>query len=233
MSKKTGLSFLLCLFSLTVLAQLKSPQEFLGYKIGTRYTPHWRIVSYFQYVAQKVPGRVKLQQYGETNEHRPLYLTFIASEENLSNLENIRQNNLRLANLARDKAMPQENAPAIVWLSYNVHGNETSSSEASMLTLYDLVSGKDARTSEWLKNTVVIIDPCINPDGRDRYVNWFNSIVGDQYNPRLDAREHQNPGPAAVPITTILILTATGSGKHRWKAVSASASICSGCRRCM
>ncbi|MBP7555208.1 MAG: zinc carboxypeptidase [Chitinophagaceae bacterium] len=195
MSKKTGLSFLLCLFSLTVLAQLKSPQEFLGYKIGTRYTPHWRIVSYFQYVAQAVPGRVKLQQYGETNEHRPLYLTFVASEENLSNLEGIRQNNLRLANLSRDKAMPQENAPAIVWLSYNVHGNETSSSEAAMLTLYDLVSGKDARTSEWLKNTVVIIDPCINPDGRDRYVNWFNSIVGDQYNPRLDAREHREPWP--------------------------------------
>ncbi|HEY6505009.1 MAG TPA: M14 metallopeptidase family protein [Chitinophagaceae bacterium] len=176
-------------------AQLKSPEEFLGYKIGTRYTPHWKIVSYFQYVNQSSPSLVKLQQYGETNEHRPLYLAFISSQENISNLENIRMNNLRLANLAKDKMMPSENAPAIVWLSYNVHGNETSSSEAAMLTLFALTDPKNTQTKEWLKNTVVIIDPCINPDGRDRYVNWFNSVVGFSYDPRPDAREHREPWP--------------------------------------
>ena len=90
----------LLLIACTVLAQLKSPEEFLGYKIGTRYTPHWKVVNYFQYIAQALPKSVRLQQYGETNEHRPLYLTFISSEENISNLENIRINNLRLANLA-------------------------------------------------------------------------------------------------------------------------------------
>ena len=67
-----------------------------------------------------------------------LYLAFISSPENISNLENIRLNNMRLANLAKDKMAPSENAPAIVWLSYNVHGNETSSSEAAMLTLFAL-----------------------------------------------------------------------------------------------
>ncbi len=183
---------------LTVLysfAQLKSPEAFLGYKIGTRYTPHWRVVSYFQYVAQTLPGTVKLEQYGETNEHRPLYTAFISSAENMSNLENIRLNNLRLANLAKDKAMPSENAPAIVWLSYNVHGNETSSSEAALLTIFALADPSNTQTKEWLKNTVVIMDPCVNPDGRDRYVNWFNSMVGVQYNPRLDSREHREPWP--------------------------------------
>jgi hypothetical protein len=176
-------------------AQLKSPEEFLGYKIGTRYTPHWKLVSYFQYAAQVSPAIMKLQQYGETNEHRPLYLAFISSPENINNLENIRMNNLRLANLAKDKMMPLENAPVIIWLSYNVHGNETSSSEASMLTLFALADPKNTQTKEWLKNTVVIIDPCINPDGRDRYVNWFNSLVGDTYNPKLEAREHREPWP--------------------------------------
>ena len=176
-------------------AQLKSPEEFLGYKIGTRFTPHWKLVSYFQYAAETAPGMIKLQKYGETNEHRPLYLAFISSEENVRNLENIRMNNLRLANLAKDKMMPSENAPAIVWLSYNVHGNEASSSEASLLTLFALLDPKNSQTKEWLKNTVVIIDPCINPDGRDRYVNWYNSIVGADYNPRLDAREHREPWP--------------------------------------
>lgn len=183
--------------SLTLLsfAQLKSPEAFLGYKIGTRYTPHWRVVSYYQYVAQTMPANVKLVQYGETNEHRPLYTAFISSAENISNLENIRTNNLRLANLAKDKAMPSENAPAIVWLSYNVHGNETSSSEAGLLTVFALADPNNAQSKEWLKNTVVIMDPCVNPDGRDRYVNWFNSVVGTQYNPRLDSREHREPWP--------------------------------------
>ncbi|HMR93060.1 MAG TPA: M14 family zinc carboxypeptidase, partial [Chitinophagaceae bacterium] len=94
------LPVLLLLAAHSLHAQLKSPEEFLGYKIGTRYTPHWRVVSYFQHVVQQNPSTAKLQQYGETNEGRPLYLAFISSAENMSNLENIRINNLRLANLA-------------------------------------------------------------------------------------------------------------------------------------
>jgi len=76
---------------------------------------------------------------------------------------------------------------AIVWLSYNVHGNESSSTEASMATLYELI--QDER-SEWLQNTVVIIDPCINPDGRDRYANFFWQYGNQPYNPDPNSREH-------------------------------------------
>lgn len=195
MYKRISLLIGTVLMGMLSFAQLKSPEAFLGYKIGTRYTPHWRVVSYFQYVAQTLPATVKLEQYGETNEHRPLYTAFISSSDNISNLENIRQNNLRLSNLSKDKAAPSENAPVIVWLSYNVHGNETSSSEAALMTIFALADPANAQTKEWLKNTVVIMDPCVNPDGRDRYVNWFNSVVGTQYNPRLDSREHREPWP--------------------------------------
>lgn len=196
MIRKVLFSVLFISFFVAVNAQLKSPEEFLGYKVGTRYTPHFKIVNYFNHVAEAMPAMVKLQQYGETNEGRPLLLTFISTAENMKNLEPIRMNNLRLANLARDRAAAiEENAPAIVWLSYNVHGNETSSSEAAMLTLYELVNPAVAKTKEWLKNTVVIIDPCLNPDGRDRYINWFNSVVGKNYNPQRIAREHREPWP--------------------------------------
>src|SRR5690606_6659787 len=99
----------------------------------------------------------------------------------------------RLANLANDKMNPTENTPALVWLSYNVHGNESSSSEASMLTLFSLADPKNTQTKEWMKNTVIIIDPCLNPDGRDRYVNGYNSVVGKNYNALSFAREHQEP----------------------------------------
>ncbi|MBS1920760.1 MAG: zinc carboxypeptidase [Bacteroidetes bacterium] len=201
MRKRNALFTFLLLTSIFTKAQLKSPEEFLGYKIGSQFTPHWKIVNYFNHVAANAPTMVKLQQYGATNEGRPLLLAFISSPENIQQLENIRMNNLRLANLAKGnpdgnrEAAIEDNAPAIVWLSYNVHGNEASSSEASMLTLYSLIDPSNVKTKEWLKNTVVVIDPCMNPDGRDRYVNWYNSVVGKNYNPQLSAREHREPWP--------------------------------------
>lgn len=196
MIRKLFISNLLLLFVVVVAAQPKSPDEFLGYKVGSRYTPHFKIVNYFNHLAASASANVKLQQYGETNEGRPLLLAFISASENIKNLEQIRTNNLRLANLAKDKTAPIEaNAPAIVWLSYNVHGNETSSSEAAMMTIWSLVDPANSRTKEWLNNTVVIMDPCINPDGRDRYVNWYNSLVGKNANPLVIAREHNEPWP--------------------------------------
>jgi hypothetical protein len=186
--------FLFAFLTQSSIAQLKSPEEFLGYKIGTKFTPHWKIVDYFKAVATAVPNSVKLEQYGQTNEGRPLMVAYVSNDANISNLENIRRHNLYLA-----KQDTEENSnfnyPAIVWLSYNVHGNEASSSEASMLTLYALVDPKNAQTKQWLKNTLVVIDPCINPDGRDRHVNWLNNIVGKNFNPSTDAREHFEPWP--------------------------------------
>ena len=190
--------FLLPLFLLSAFIcfpQLKSPEAFLGYKLGTHYTPHFKIAGYVNYVASQVPDMVKVEQYGTTNEGRPLLLAYIASKENFPNLENIRKNNLRLANAALDKMAPSEDAPAIVWLSYNVHGNEPSSSEAAMLTLYELLNPANTATKEWLKNTVIILDPCINPDGRDRYVNWQNQVQGKTPNANPVSREHMEPWP--------------------------------------
>lgn len=193
--KKNYLLAIFLLFTSITFAQIQSPEEFLGYKIGTRFTPHYQLVNYYQYIAQASPSTVKLEKYGETNEHRPLYLAFVSDAENISNLEEIRENNIRLANQAADKRAPTEKTPAIVWLSYNVHGNESSSSEASMLTIFSLVDPNNKTTKNWLKNTVIIIDPCLNPDGRDRYVNWYNSVVGKHYNPDPNSREHREPWP--------------------------------------
>ena len=171
--------------------ELKSPSEFLGYEIGSRFTRHHKVVDYFIYLSNALPN-VKLEKYGETNEHRPLYLATISSEENIQNLENIRKANLSQAGILNGK---QDNKTAIVWLSYNVHGNEASSTEAAMLTIYELVTSK----KDWLENTVVIIDPCINPDGRDRYVNWYNQVKSTPFNTELDAKEHHEPWPGGRP----------------------------------
>lgn len=191
----------ICLFLLTgshfLFAQnVQSPAEFLGYTLGTKFTPHYKIVAYFNAVAQAAPGMVKIEKYGETNEGRPLIVAYIASAENMQNLEAIRTNNLRIAGMAKDKmASVVQAAPAITWLSYNVHGNEPTSSEAAMQTLFALVDPSNTQTKTWLKNTVVIIDPCLNPDGRDRYVNWYNDVVGKNFNADPQAREHSEPWP--------------------------------------
>ncbi len=178
----------------TAAAQLQSPDEFLGYELGAKFTPHSKIVSYFNHAAASMPQMMKLEKYGETNEGRPLLLAYISSPENFSRLEEIRKNNLRLTGLLSDK--PGDiNGPAIVWLSYNVHGNEPSSSEVAMKTLYELLNTGNAQTKEWLQHTVLIIDPCLNPDGHDRYVNWFTQMTGAAPNANPDSREHSEPWP--------------------------------------
>ncbi|WP_108868067.1 M14 family metallopeptidase [Aquimarina aquimarini] len=167
--------------------KLQSPSDFLGYEIGDQFTRHADVVNYFKHVADQ-STMVSYHTYGKTNERRPLTYAIISSEENLKNIENIRLNNLKNIGLEKGIATPQT---AIVWLSYNVHGNEASGTEAAMKTVYELISKKTA----WLKNTVVIMDPCVNPDGRDRYVNWYNQVKATPYNTDQVATEHNEPWP--------------------------------------
>ncbi|MDB0039932.1 M14 family metallopeptidase [Polaribacter sp.] len=190
---KIKLLSVLTLFMLgtTFSQSLQSPSEFLGHEIGTRFTRHHQVVDYFKYVSNTV-FNVKLEKYGETNEHRPLYVSYISSKENIANLETIRKNNLSQSGIIKGSTA---NNKAIVWLSYNVHGNEASSTEAAMLTLYELIKNK----KKWLENTVVIMDPCINPDGRDRYVNWFNQVKATPYSIDQNAKEHTEPWPSGRP----------------------------------
>ncbi|MEP7238244.1 MAG: M14 metallopeptidase family protein [Ferruginibacter sp.] len=187
-------SVILLFASNAVFAQLKSPDEVLGYQLGARFTPHYKIVNYFNQAAAAMPQMMKLEKYGETNEGRDLLLAFVSTAENMAKLDEIRKNNLRLTGMLKDKPA-DANAPVIVWLSYNVHGNEASSSEVSMKTLYELLNPSNPQTKNWLKNVVVIIDPCLNPDGRDRYVNWVTQMTGKTPDANTNSREHSEPWP--------------------------------------
>ena len=175
-----------------VAQSLQSPEAFLGYRLGTRFTPHHRVVDYFEYVARTSP-RVQLVQYGETYEGRPLLLAIISSPENLARIEALREDNLRRA--GRLAGTPDPEGPVFVWLSYNVHGNEAVSTEAALLTLYTLAHPDSQRTGVWLQQAVVLLDPCLNPDGRERYVQWYHRMLGRQPDPDPVAREHHEPWP--------------------------------------
>ena len=187
--KKTLLLLLFGLFlSNQLLAQVLSPAEFLGYELGEQWTPHYKVMDYFKHVAEE-SNMVTFKEYGKAYEGRELIQVVVTSARNQDNIDEIRQNNLKMVGFLSGELTP--NQKAIVWLSYNVHGNETSSSEAAMNTIYRLITEKKA----WLDNTVVIMDPMVNPDGRDRYVYWNKMATGAVNDPDPVAREHNEPWP--------------------------------------
>ncbi|SDX93096.1 M14 family metallopeptidase [Hymenobacter psychrophilus] len=172
---------------------LLTPAQFLGYELGARFTPHAELLRYMAHVAAHSPDRMKLERYGSTYENRPLELVYIASAANLARLDDIRRNNLRLASL--EPGTVSGPTPAVVWLSYNVHGNEAVSSEAVMQVLHDLANPANTTAQGYLQNLVVIVDPCVNPDGRDRYAQWYNRVASQQPNASPLSWEHREPWP--------------------------------------
>jgi len=190
--KKALLLLWLSVSSASLFAQIQTPDSFLGYELGAHFSAHQKVVDYFKAVANKA-SNVKLQSYGKTYEGRELLFAIVSDPSNMERLEQIRKNNLAISN--HDKTVKLANQPVIVWLSYNVHGNEANSTETAMKVLYTLAAAKEDKIKQWLKNTIVIIDPCLNPDGRERYVNYFNSVVGTVPNPDPTAREHAEPWP--------------------------------------
>ncbi|TAE55680.1 MAG: zinc carboxypeptidase [Bacteroidetes bacterium] len=180
---------LIALCAVKLCAQIQSPSEFLGYALGDQFTYHHKVVAYYQHVAQQSP-RIRLFPYGKTNEGRDLLIAVLGSEQNLARLEEIRRNQQIRAGYVQGDIKGAE--LPIVWLSYNIHGNESVSTEAAMKTLHTLIT---ADTARWLDQMIVILDPCINPDGRDRYTNWYRQAAASQMNPDPVAWEHQEPWP--------------------------------------
>ncbi|MET7256619.1 M14 family zinc carboxypeptidase [Dyadobacter fermentans] len=186
--------FLFILLSIqTAFAQTQTPDQFLGFPLGSRFAYHHLIVDYFKSVQSQNADRMKLVQYGTTNEGRPLMLAFVSSPENIAKLETIRTNHLKSIGLLPGKA--DAAVPPIVWLSYNVHGNESVSANTSMKVLYELLNKGNTLTQDFLKNMVILVDPCINPDGYERYTQWYNRVQNITPDVTPFALEHDEPWP--------------------------------------
>jgi hypothetical protein len=168
----------------------------LGYELGERFTDHSGVLEYSLALAEASP-LVEYRPYGETVEGRALFQLVIASAEHHRRLDEILAMNAELALPGTSEARAAEitrSNPAVVYFSYGVHGNESSSSEAALWTMWDLARGASS-VAGVLDSVIVVIDPVVNPDGRDRYVNWYRSVVGDEPNPDPRTREHREPWP--------------------------------------
>ena len=180
MPRLLPLALLAAVASAAAGAQVLTPAEFLGYELGERFTPHHRVVDYVRAVGQ-ASVLVEVQDYGETPEGRPL----VAAVLSRGDAEAVRQS---VVAASRGEGVPLR---PVVWLSYNVHGNEAVSTEAAIETLYRLVTDRAAL----LDSVVVVLDPCLNPDGRDRYVAGYRQRRGARADADPDAREHDEPWP--------------------------------------
>jgi len=172
---------------------IPTPQQFLGYEIGSRYTRHDQLVAYFDELARH-SDKIKVERIGSSYEGRPLLIATITSAQNQQQLETLRRQHVTLA----DPAQPLSAAgssPVVVWLGYSVHGNETSSGEAALLTAYYLVASRSADTAQWLQQAVVLFDPAQNPDGRDRAASWHNAYASSPASADPADKEHVEPFP--------------------------------------
>ena len=181
---------------LTYNSSVPSPKSHLGYELGEEFTLYAKVEDYYKALAASSP-RVLYNEYGETYEGRPLINLVISSEENIKNIDQLKANHMKLLGGNATEAQGVINdQPVFSSFSYNIHGNEASSTEAAMQVAYRMASANDDETKEALKNSVIIMYICINPDGRDRFAYWYKSmkrLKRPGYEP-TDA-EHSEPWP--------------------------------------
>ena len=160
---------------------IDKPDIFLGFEYATRVATPEQITSALQ-TWSKQSDRLKVVEYAKTHENRPLHAVFISSPNNLSNLDEI---NKKISKLSDARSLSDRAAkslinelPAVAWMAYSIHGNETSGADAALGVIYHLISSTDQDILDMLDNMIIIIDPLMNPDGRARFAKNLEQYRG-------------------------------------------------------
>ena len=176
-------------------ASIPTPESVIGHQVGEFHVSHDKLSHYVQELS-KTSKRVKLVERpsGKTYENRTSWLMIITSESNHSNLEEIRQQHLKLSN-SKNEEIDTSNMPIIVYQGFSVHGDEPSGSNASLLLMYHLLASDSDETQELLDNTIILLDPSFNPDGLQRFSQWANMNKNQSLNPDPSDREYNQYWP--------------------------------------
>jgi len=167
---------------------IPSPESQLGWEPGDWRIQHPSLVQYLYTLAEK-SDRVSIKVTGYTYEQKPLLQLIITSKENQSKLESLRQAHLQGA------VSGDPDAPLVVWLGYSVHGDEASGSNAAPVVAWYLAASRSGYVKELLENTIIILDPSLNPDGLDRFATWSNSNRSFNAVADRDGRIHHQDWP--------------------------------------
>ncbi len=152
---------------------IPTPKSVLGTEVGEWHVRHDQLVNYMYAVAE-ASDRVSISEYARTYESRPLLMLTITSPENHKNIDKLKKEHVQLTDAATSGNLDISNMPAVITLSYSVHGNEPSGSNSSLLTVYHLAAAQGKEIEEVLNNTIILVDPSINPDGLSRFAQWAN-----------------------------------------------------------
>ncbi|MGV6851462.1 MAG: M14 family metallopeptidase [bacterium] len=164
-------------------SEIPTPNQVLGTSPGEwHYTPA-QILHYMTELADS-SSRIKLLRTGFSHEHKPLLLLIISSEENIQKIDKLRQAHLN-----------GEKAPVVIWQAYSIHGNESSGSNAAVAYAWYLAAGESEQLKNQLKESIIVLDPMMNPDGLARAASWFNSHKGKNPVADFQSREHNEAWP--------------------------------------
>lgn len=172
---------------------IPTPDAFLGYPFGSWHTRYDKMVAYLKEL-DRLSDRVSVETMGFTNENREQVLVTFAKPSNMARIDEIRKEHLKLTNPS-EKAPNIDDMPVVVWLGHNVHGNEPSGGESSLLSAYYLAAVEDEEVTKWLDEAIILMEPVINPDGRDRHSHWANMHRGTPPVADPQDREHNEAWP--------------------------------------
>ncbi|HEX6226166.1 MAG TPA: M14 family metallopeptidase [Chryseolinea sp.] len=153
---------------------IPTPGSIVGHEVGEWHVTHDRLVTYMQ-ALDKATDRISLEVTGYTYERRPLLLLTITSPKNHENLETIRLQHNQLTDAQRSAALDTKKMPAVFYVGFSIHGNEASGVNAGLLVAYHLAAATGPEIEKFLSNTIILFDPCYNPDGMQRFSSWVNS----------------------------------------------------------
>lgn len=162
-------------------ADVPRPDALLGYEAGATHTQYADQQRVLDAMIAGAGDRVRTEVIGATEEGRVMRVLIISAPENLARLDEIRANVARLADPRRTSRQEAQaiatRDPAVVLLSYSIHGNEPAGFEAAMWVAYHLLASNEPATLDMLRNTVVVLNPSANPDGHERFAVWYNSLA--------------------------------------------------------
>ena len=173
--------------------KIPSPEAFLEYGIGEKHTRHDLIVSYLMTLAE-LSDRASIEVYGRSHEGRKLVILTISSSDNVSRLPEMKKEHLAFTDPALNPTN-YEALPIFINMGYNVHGNEPSGGEAALLMAYTMVASEHPTIKKYRENSIIFLDPVINPDGRDSHTHWVSMYQGSPNVADPSDAEHNESWP--------------------------------------
>ncbi|REE08222.1 zinc carboxypeptidase [Winogradskyella pacifica] len=173
--------------------EIPTPQSVIGHNVGEWHITHDKLAEYMKALAN-ASDRITIEDRGKTFEGRPLLLLTITAVENHENLDAIQSAHIEAT---ESNSANTKNRPIVVYQGFSIHGNEPSGSNAALLVAYYLAAAEGAEIEDLLKNTVILLDPSLNPDGLQRFAYWANTNKNINLNPDPNDREYSEVWPGS------------------------------------